>query len=111
MHTISRLLVTGLILVGLVAPLSTLAAIIPIGGRVITTKPCLGGGWYFTVAGFGGIGSGAFVWYPGSITYPYGLPRIGVNILGTADASVVCMFGKVPLPGFRVFMEGTSLSI
>lgn len=110
MHRLARLWVAGLIAVGLTVPLVSFAALVPIGGKVTVALPCVGGGIYYVVAGFG-MGAGAFVWYPGSITYPYGPPRPGVNILGTADVPVVCFFGKVPLYGLRTFMEGTSLAI
>ncbi len=113
MHTISRLLVTGLILAGLTAPLISQALIVPIGGKITKVVFCLNGGIYFTVLGFG-AGAGAFTFTPGSILYPWGPPRPGVNVLGAADVPYGCVISVKPpivLPSLRVFMSGTSLSI
>ncbi len=117
MRILSRLFVTGLIVVGSAAPLVSSAALIPFGGKIVTEWPCFNGGLYFTVLNLGGIGSGAFTFAPGSIPYPWGPPRPGVNTVGIADVPYGCVIGflpnGVPITWFapRVFMQGTSLSI
>jgi len=80
---------------------------------VTSVWPCLNGGIYFTVFGRG-VGSGAFTFTPGSILYPWGPPRLGVSILGTADVPYACVISVKPpivFPSLRVFMSGTSLTI
>lgn len=111
MTTIGRIS-CGILLAGMIAlPLFVSAAFIPVGGRVVNWLPCVNGGFHITVVNPLGIGSGEYNWFPGTIPYLYGPPRPAINVLGTADVPSICMVGKVPYPGFRLFMLGTSLTI
>jgi hypothetical protein len=79
---------------------------VPFGGRVTSVIPC-SQGLYFTVLGPKGFG-GAYIWTPGSLTFPWGPPRPTINILGIGAAPDVCYAGTVPLFGLHVRMEGSS---
>lgn len=110
MQRLSKTFTAVLVGIGLAVPLITFAAIVPIGGRVTTWLPCTNGGYHINVVG-AGVGSGAFVWLPGSLTFLNGPAFPGASILGTADYPVVCMVGKIPYYGLRIFMHGTGLGI
>ncbi len=127
MHSVSKLLVTGLITIGLVAPLAVMAAGLPFGGRVLSAVPCSGGLYVsilsvpIIVSGLSGISIvaspqpvgtvGFYIWKPGSLTYSFGPPRPGVQILGLSDVPTSCFIGNIPVFGLRMQILGTSLVI
>lgn len=105
----SRLLLATFIIMGLSAPVVSLAALgVPFGGRVVSWIPCIGGA-QITVAG---PRPGIFIWYYTTPTFLNGPPRPGVSVLGTIiPAPGICMAGKIPLFGAPITVTGTSLAI
>jgi hypothetical protein len=81
MYRTRKLMLSGLIAAGIAAPLLALAAIVPIGGKVISVLPCKTGGYTYQVAGFG-VGTGLFWYMPGTPTFLYGPPIMGKWVLG-----------------------------
>ncbi len=115
MQRFSKNFIAAAIVAGLVVPLVSFAALVPFGGKVITPPIfCLNGGIYFKVVGFN-LGSAlGYTFAPGSIPFSWGPPRIGVDVLGTADTPYPCQVSVTPpvtLPSLRVFMTGTGLGI
>ena len=115
MHTPLRFVLTLLLAVGLLAPLSAHALGFSFGGRILSVIPC--------VSGFGpslwvsikpaGIFAPTYIWTPATITKLVGPPRNpGQQVLGRADIPFVCFIpAKVPIPlyGLRMQIVGTSL--
>jgi hypothetical protein len=113
MSPVLKLLVAVVIVGSVVAPLVTVAAGFPfrlLGGKIISAIPCDQGFIQITVVG---PRQGRFVWTPATLTYLYGPPKPGANILGFAlpGTPAVCTVGGHPIPGDPILTEGTSLSI
>jgi len=100
-------------LAALAAPLPA-AAITPMGGYVTFLRPC-NYGYLITVVNPGGIGSGDFIFTPGTITFLYGPPVIHTWVLGMTDVPLPCFVGVSPpvLIGFgqRITFMGSSLPL
>lgn len=104
-------------LVGLLAaasfflmPLSALA-ITPVGGYVVFMRPC-NYGYMITVVNPAGIGSGDFMWTPGTISFLYGPPILHTWVLGMTDVPLPCFIGHVLYGwGQRITFHGTSLPL
>ncbi len=100
MQNLEKIIISSLVAIFLLAPLSALA-FLPIGGKVTSEIPCPhSAGFLVTVVGFG-VGSGIFWYLPGaSISYLYGPPVVGEWILGLSDIPSTC--------GERITFAGTS---
>jgi hypothetical protein len=88
---------------------SVASAITPIGGYVVFTRPC-NTGYLITVVNPWGIGSGEYMFTPGSIPFPYTPPLIHTWVVGMSDVPLPCFVGHVLYGwGQRVTFIGTSL--
>jgi hypothetical protein len=110
MRWLSGCLVSALCFVALLFPFSALA-FTPMGGLVVFMRPC-NTGYLITVVNPGVIGSGEFMWTPGTISFLYGPPVLHEWVLGTTDVPLPCFVGPV-LYGFgqRITFMGTSLPL
>lgn len=83
------------------------------GGRVLSIIPCALG-LHVTIQP-AGVFPISYIWTPATLTFLYGPPRPGVQLLGSAyRAPAVCptlTTPPVPLPGLIMFMVGTSAVI
>lgn len=105
MRAISRMLVTGLLLAGLAAPINDVKAFMPFGGFVTYWSPCVGGIfiWVQNPDPVRGLPySGPFIVTPGSFFY-FVPPLIGSAIKGQSDVWIYCK----PYFGQRVTFAGT----
>lgn len=102
-------LAASLIFAGtLLVPL-TASALVPVGGLVTFMQPC-NTGYLITVVNPGGIGSGEFMWTPGTLDYLWGPPTTGRWVLGMTDVPLPCFVGHVLWGwGARITFDGTSL--
>jgi hypothetical protein len=96
----------------LLVPLPAAAIFVPFGGKVANVVPCTAG-FHVTISSARVPGLTEFyIWTPATFTFLHGVPRRGVNILGTADIPFVCFtFASKPIPlyGQRMFVVGTGL--
>lgn len=107
MPTFKRSFAAVVLIVLLLAPSPTFAALISFGGRVTTVIPC-SSGLHITIIP-AGIFPVSYVWTPFTLTFSVGPPRSpGQQVLGLADTVIPCFVGKVPLFGFRMTVVGTS---
>lgn len=109
MNSVKKIYVALLISFVVALPLSASAALVPFGGFITMQIPCSNGGFYLSVVNPSGIGSGIYIWSPVGVHYPFFSPHIGGAILGMAGVPAVCMFGKVPVYGMGITIDGTSL--
>lgn len=107
MNQLTRLAVLVVFLSALVFPLSAFA-LTPVGGFVTAVRPC-NTGYLITVVNPAGLGSGEFMWTPGTLDYLWGPPIFHRWVLGMTDVPLACVVGHV-LIGFgqRITFDGTS---
>ena len=111
MGPLTKLLAAAVLVAGLVFPTAAFAAGIPFGGRVVSTFYCLNG---VVLESIVGVKGGLFVWTPATINYLHYQIRPGVYQLGLADVLTPCVVSWKPfvyVPGFRIQILGTSLTI
>ena len=111
MHKYRYFLATTALLGSFLFPFSALA-VTPVGGYVTFVRPC-NSGYLITVINPWGVGSGEFMYTPGTISFLYGPPRIHTWVLGMTDVPLPCFIGASPPVligwGQRITFHGTSL--
>lgn len=110
MNLLARYIVLAGCLLALAFPFSAFA-ITPVGGYVTFVRPC-DYGYLITVVNPLVIGSGEFMWTPGTISFLYGPPIMHTWILGITDAPLPCWIGTTFYGwGQRITFHGTSLPL
>jgi len=108
MHRLAKFAAAVTCFAALAFPFSALA-ITPMGGYVTFVRPC-NTGYLITVINPWGIGSGEFMYTPGTISFLYGPPLIHTWVLGMTDVPLPCFIGTVLYGwGQRITFHGTSL--
>jgi hypothetical protein len=110
MHRLARYTAAAICLVALALPFSV-SAFTPMGGLVTFLRPC-NTGYLITVINPGLIGSGEYMWTPGTLSFLYGPPLIGEWVLGMTDVPLPCFIGTV-LYGYgqRITFMGSSIPL
>ncbi len=111
MRFIANFVVAVACTAALAFPLSAMA-ITPVGGFVTLIRPC-NTGYLLTVVNPLGVGSGEYMWTPGTVSFLFGPPILHTWVLGMTDAILPCFVGATPPiligVGQRITFHGTSL--
>jgi len=100
------------VLIAVEAPAAALSvAGVPFGGFVSFLLPCANGVIYTVIVNPDGIGSGAYIWTPATITFAFGPPsHLGQAIIGAAGEPAFCYIPpSFVISGIGMNVVGTSL--
>lgn len=91
-------------------PLSAYA-ITPMGGLVTALVPC-NTGYLISVVNPGVLGSGLYMWTPGTINFLWGPPVVSSWVVGMSDVILPCFIGHVFVgAGQRITFMGSSIPL